>query len=337
MGNQYTKEKLEENKRHFAAASKGDLTTYYSMFGSSFQSKVNLLSQIICDAHYLTLGTYKENLLKNTLQDFLPNRYSIGSGFVLFPQGKSAQVNSGDEDEDNHLRQVSRQLDLIIYNSADYPLIFNDSGFVVVRPEAVRAIIEVKGMLTQEETSDAIGLFIDYGEKWKKCRALYKSGSYYPTLKRPSMFLMSWDISVDKNGYPKTDGARLRKKIVETYKEKLNNSDIPGFPLLNNAYIYNDCIVQATHIFESSEFGYHTLRGHLTRANTTGKVELIGDKTVSDLLFNIYHSIESSPNPSFTNLDGPVQLDVCPHEHQGFEPWLKGDDWNLVDPSHFND
>ena len=120
MANKYTKDELEKNKQESLRASKGDLTTYSAMLGDSFQLKVDWLSQILGSAHYPSLGRYKENLLKNVIVDFLPSRYSVGTGFVIFPKAKD-ETTSNDEMLSLPEHHVSQQLDLIVYDSANYP------------------------------------------------------------------------------------------------------------------------------------------------------------------------------------------------------------------------
>ncbi|MCW5212952.1 hypothetical protein VU04_08570, partial [Desulfobulbus sp. TB] len=61
-----------------------DLISFASLLGDSFSSKINLLSQILQDAHYPSLGTYKENLLVKVIKDYIPTNYQVGTGFVLF-------------------------------------------------------------------------------------------------------------------------------------------------------------------------------------------------------------------------------------------------------------
>lgn len=332
MGNKYTKDELEKNEQASLRASKGDLTTYSGMLGDGFRIKKDWLSQILGDAHYSSLGRYKENLLKNVVVDFLPSRYSVGTGFVIFPKENEHQTASSDERLRLPEHQVSRQLDLIVYDSSNYPLVFKDGDFVVVRPEAVRSIVEVKGGLDQKGIDGALDLFIDYGRKWQQVKQLYKPHSHYPKIKAPFMYLMAWEVGVAK-GYPKTDGERLRKRIVSRYSSQVSKSEIPGFPTLRAAYIYDDCIVRATFAFETSQYGYYTTQGKLTRFDQNGKAEAAGDKTIIDLLAGVQRSLETPFNESFAHVDQTNRIDVLPHKFQGFACWLKGDNFRLALPS----
>jgi hypothetical protein len=43
------------------------LTGYAALFGESISSKADLLDRLIGDAHYLSLGQYKERLLADAI------------------------------------------------------------------------------------------------------------------------------------------------------------------------------------------------------------------------------------------------------------------------------
>jgi len=74
-------------------------------------------------------GRYKEAILRNVIKRFLPNNMSIGTGFVI----------KGSEDEG----QVSSQIDIIIYDNT-IPVLFSEGDFIITTCRNVRAIIEVK-------------------------------------------------------------------------------------------------------------------------------------------------------------------------------------------------
>ena len=59
------------------------LTQYQLSYGNELQAKKKRLDEIIGDSHWLSVGTYKENILRNMLRNRLPARFEIGSGFVL--------------------------------------------------------------------------------------------------------------------------------------------------------------------------------------------------------------------------------------------------------------
>jgi len=103
--------------------------------------------------HWGEDGRYKEAILKSVIQRYLPTNFGIGNGFVVdFPL-----------DAKEH--SCSKQIDLIIYDT-QYPILFKDGDFIIVSPDSVRAIIEVKadienhGLAKAVKKSNITGQFI---------------------------------------------------------------------------------------------------------------------------------------------------------------------------------
>lgn len=85
---------------------------------------------LINDANWAEEGRYKEMILSEILRSFLPERYGIGTGFVMC---------------ENH--KVTTQIDIIIYdkfNPNNNAEILKKGDFVIVDSKCVEAIIEVK-------------------------------------------------------------------------------------------------------------------------------------------------------------------------------------------------
>lgn len=82
-------------------------------------------------------GRHHEAVLKNVIMKFLPDRYSIGTGFVIKPN-----QNRGEH-------TPSKQIDLIIYDT-NYPTFFKEGDFVILTPDAVKGIIQVKANLQNQ-------------------------------------------------------------------------------------------------------------------------------------------------------------------------------------------
>src|SRR5436189_5415 len=81
--------------------------------------------------HWGEDGRYKEAILKNIIGRFIPEKYSIGTGFVI----------KQTENRGEHLS--STQIDLIIYDD-ESPILFKEGDFVILTADAVKGIIEVK-------------------------------------------------------------------------------------------------------------------------------------------------------------------------------------------------
>ena len=160
----------------------GDLTSYAEMIGEGFSSTLNRLAQLIGGAHEPSLGAYKERFLMNVISDYVPKKYEVGTGFVLFPEKKQYNGEGPNDGIPWNLRghKVSKQLDIIVYDSFNYPTVFKDKDFVIVRPEAVKSVIEVKGALDGNQINSFMCLFIDFAKKWAETDSYYRENSLPP-------------------------------------------------------------------------------------------------------------------------------------------------------------
>lgn len=107
-------------------------------------------------SHWGEDGRYKEAVLKTIIQRFLPEKYKIATGFVVRQT----------RERGNH--ESSTQIDLLIYDTS-YPVLFRESDFVIVTPDAVQGIIEVKANARNQgiegiiNKSNEVGKFIFEG------------------------------------------------------------------------------------------------------------------------------------------------------------------------------
>jgi hypothetical protein len=81
--------------------------------------------------HWGEDGRYQEAVIKTMIQRFLPERFRIGSGFIV----RQTRLRG------NH--EPSKQIDLIIYDTS-YPILFKENDFVILTADSVLGIIEVK-------------------------------------------------------------------------------------------------------------------------------------------------------------------------------------------------
>ncbi|RYD85866.1 MAG: hypothetical protein EOP84_00995 [Verrucomicrobiaceae bacterium] len=98
---------------------------YFESITQEMNALKNRVRHFIGERHWLSEGEWKESVLRAILRRHLPRTLAVGSGFVR---------TSND---------VSTQIDIIIYDT-DKPILFQDGDFVIVTPDLVRAIIEVK-------------------------------------------------------------------------------------------------------------------------------------------------------------------------------------------------
>ena len=101
---------------------------YQKSLSKELLSIKDRLRNFIDDHHWPEDGRYKEIILSDILRKHLPKSVSVGTGFVMGEQGLSTQV------------------DIIIYRN-DVPVMLQQADFVIVVPEAVLGIIEVKSCI----------------------------------------------------------------------------------------------------------------------------------------------------------------------------------------------
>ena len=106
-----------------------DMDELYESIAKEMHAKRNRVRNIIGNSHWGEEGKYKEIILKKIIQRYLPQDLSIGTGFIATKTNESIDATS--------------QIDLILYKNS-YPPLFREEDFVILHPEPVCAIIEVK-------------------------------------------------------------------------------------------------------------------------------------------------------------------------------------------------
>jgi len=106
-----------------------DIIEYHKSTTKELLALANRVRNLI--SHNGEDGVYKEIVLKNIIRRFLPEKYYIGTGFVVHQT----------ENREQHI--PSTQIDLLIYDDAS-PILFKEGDFVILTPDSVRGIIEVK-------------------------------------------------------------------------------------------------------------------------------------------------------------------------------------------------
>ena len=86
------------------------------------------------------IGDYYEAIIRDAVRESISGSFAVKRGVILSENGKS-----------------SRECDIIIYSAAEYGPLFLSENIVVLKPEAVRCVIQVKGTLNVDNLRDAIG------------------------------------------------------------------------------------------------------------------------------------------------------------------------------------
>jgi hypothetical protein len=126
-----------------------DLMNFHRSTTNELMAARNRVRYLIPNPNWGEEGRYKEAILRNMIKKFIPQRYIVGSGFIV----------------DDHLEN-SGQIDILIFDS-NYPTLVAQDDFYVVNPDGVRAVIEVKTNVQNQKLSAAvdqinkIGSFLD--------------------------------------------------------------------------------------------------------------------------------------------------------------------------------
>lgn len=328
-----TSEKLLRKRTRYAYANKRriDMIDYAAMISQEFDAKVDRLSKLIGNAHEPSLGNYKERLIIDYLKRFLPGKYAVGTGFIVFPKKRHLKTNDFDKyDEFDRLDlktlDVSQQLDVIIFDNFNHSPLFQDGDFVVLKPESVRAVIEVKGFLDKADITTTMNDFVSLGKKWHDCEFHYRH-RYLWKLDLPNFHLMAWYAYVDQDGR-KIKPQDFRDQIAATYKTDELSKMIQSktFPILTNAYIFGECCIDWAVWIKNGimNSGYNSSRGKFIKYNDKGKPSLGGDKTLSSLLADVHVSLDVPLNPEFYYLDLNAQSPEISDDTYGFSTVFEG-------------
>ena len=102
-----------------------DFLNYHRSLTDELRSVKNRIRNLIANAHPPTDGEWKELALRHVLRRHVPNSVVVGRGFIV-----------GEH-------QTSGQIDILIADG-NSPTLFKDGDLMMVTPDAVLAIVEVK-------------------------------------------------------------------------------------------------------------------------------------------------------------------------------------------------
>ena len=110
---------------------------YYRKIQEKVLVQRDIINSLIKDQR--VIGDYYEAIIRDVIRENVAEAFAVGRGVVLSEEG-----------------QTSRECDIIVYNAAAYGPLFKSGEIVVISPEAVRCVVEVKGTLTNSHLSDAV-------------------------------------------------------------------------------------------------------------------------------------------------------------------------------------
>lgn len=178
-----------------------NFTLYQQSIASEFLSIKDRVHFFIGNNHHGENGRYREIILINFLKRILPDSVGVGTGFVKNNQGN-----------------LTKQIDIIVFKK-DYPKLFSEGDFVILVPESVLGIIEVKSKVYFSRRSR-------YTENWASNinNANFNGNIIGNKDIFNGIFSYSSDITIDE------------QSINNILSDKLNSSDFLNHICLNQDF-----------------------------------------------------------------------------------------------------
>ena len=121
------------------------LVGYFRLVAEDLLIKLKQVRGLI-KRHGPTIGLVTEEVMRTFLRTHLPKSVSVEQGFILTPAG-----------------ELSRQCDIIIYDSSRWGPFFRVNDVVIVPAESVVAVVEVKTTIDKDKFHKALGYFDSLG------------------------------------------------------------------------------------------------------------------------------------------------------------------------------
>lgn len=160
-------------------------------------------------------GRFVENLIRSFLSKYLPKELEVLTGFVVRP---AVKVGKKDKNRKNEKDSHSTQLDIIIYNSAHYPVFLRSNDTVIVPPEGVISIISVKKTLNDSDIEHELYAL-------KEASKLCRCGD----LRGPYLALVSMDNNINKQNSDTFDWIFNKMKSMYDNDDNLGFDDMVGY------------------------------------------------------------------------------------------------------------
>lgn len=125
---------------------------YFKSLTQELEALKGRVRYFIDDGHWQTDGEWKESVLRSILAQRLPETVKIGRGFVLTKRGPTTQC------------------DILLYKASS-PVLFRQSDLVILPPDAVLGVIEVKTCVGSRVLKSVLSRFAEIGQKLGKDRA----------------------------------------------------------------------------------------------------------------------------------------------------------------------
>jgi len=135
----YSGRKAVKYKEHIREKMHNDniIEQYYHGIAQQLHAEVNFINALF--QHQGLKGEGNEQVLRELLTKFIPKKYGVGTGVVI-----------------DRLGRQSRQCDIVIYDTFQYPSLLSLASVHLFPVDIVYATIEVKTTLNSEEAKSAL-------------------------------------------------------------------------------------------------------------------------------------------------------------------------------------
>ena len=110
---------------------------YYRKIQDKVLVQRDIIKSLVKDQR--VIGDYYEAIIRDVIRENVAEAFAVRRGVVLSKEGKT-----------------SSECDIIVYSAAEYGPLFKSGEIVVISPDAVRCVVEVKGTLNKRHLSNAV-------------------------------------------------------------------------------------------------------------------------------------------------------------------------------------
>jgi hypothetical protein len=136
LGVRVTRE--SEEQRAKVPNGHGSMVGYFGVAARVLDAQQHHVRHLIGNVHWGSVGGHREELFRVLLESRLPSRFRVSEGFVAAGDGA-----------------VSPQIDVLVWDQQSHGPLLQVGRFVIVPPEAVLGVIEVKSSLAGDNMRDA--------------------------------------------------------------------------------------------------------------------------------------------------------------------------------------
>ncbi len=170
--------------------------------------------------HPPSVGDFYEALLKSSIIEVLPAQMKIGAGFVY----------------DVNTRLTSPQVDILIYDDSEIPVLYRRGEFVVISSESVISCIEVKKTLTLDLLEKVISKSINLN--------LGTSPGSISGVQFMHLFVFNCSVKIDS----------IKKRILKVISNYLNYFHTKTKGGDNVKFFCNHIVLPRVYFLDSNEY-----------------------------------------------------------------------------------